>query len=372
MTATQPTDRGGAFVHANGIDIHYTGHGSRRTAGAAPRRPDLHRPDLGRRPRRLQRPHRPALAEHFRVIAPDTRGSRRTVHNDGTPSATLLADDVAAPHRRARTRPADDLRIQRGRARPPRSSASATPDRCAPSSTTPDSTCSTPTRRCSPRRRCCSAAARSHPGRPRRRRRELRADGHGRAVREAEGRPRRRPGRGLLAHLPRADASSGGPGHPATPSTTSASSPPRRWCSPATATCSARVEDAVTTYRTLPAAELAVLPNHDHTHRHAPRSTPPSSSSAATPTVDLTGPRSLAVSSWRARSGGTRGWPGSKPRWRWVIASGRAASTSPSSPTRTPVARGWLDVSACSGGERACSEMRRRGRRRASRGRSSA
>jgi len=36
------------------------------------------------------------FAEHFRVIAPDTRGSGRTVHSGGPISHTLLADDVLA------------------------------------------------------------------------------------------------------------------------------------------------------------------------------------------------------------------------------------------------------------------------------------
>jgi pimeloyl-ACP methyl ester carboxylesterase len=37
-----------------------------------------------------------ALAEHFRVIAPDTRGSGKSVHPGGPISSSLLADDVAA------------------------------------------------------------------------------------------------------------------------------------------------------------------------------------------------------------------------------------------------------------------------------------
>jgi pimeloyl-ACP methyl ester carboxylesterase len=36
------------------------------------------------------------LAEHFRVIAPDTRGSGKSVHPGGPIPAALLADDVAA------------------------------------------------------------------------------------------------------------------------------------------------------------------------------------------------------------------------------------------------------------------------------------
>jgi pimeloyl-ACP methyl ester carboxylesterase len=40
--------------------------------------------------------HLDAFAAHFRVIAPDTRGSGRTVHPGGPIPYTLLADDVAA------------------------------------------------------------------------------------------------------------------------------------------------------------------------------------------------------------------------------------------------------------------------------------
>ena len=40
--------------------------------------------------------HMATLAKHFRVIAPDTRGSGATVHPGGTVSYSLLADDVLA------------------------------------------------------------------------------------------------------------------------------------------------------------------------------------------------------------------------------------------------------------------------------------
>jgi pimeloyl-ACP methyl ester carboxylesterase len=94
-TITSPSDRGGAFVHANGIDIHYTDHGAGEplvllhgglisTGPIWDDAPVAYNPHLGE------------LAAHFRVIAPDTRGSGGTVHKEGTPSASLLADDVAA------------------------------------------------------------------------------------------------------------------------------------------------------------------------------------------------------------------------------------------------------------------------------------
>ena len=40
--------------------------------------------------------HMDTLAEHFRVIAPDTRGCGKTGHTGGPISFDLLADDVAA------------------------------------------------------------------------------------------------------------------------------------------------------------------------------------------------------------------------------------------------------------------------------------
>src|SRR4029077_10874304 len=40
--------------------------------------------------------HLTGLARHFRVIAPDQRGSGRTVHAGGQITMSLVADDVAA------------------------------------------------------------------------------------------------------------------------------------------------------------------------------------------------------------------------------------------------------------------------------------
>jgi len=84
-----------ACVHANGIDIYYVEAGegeplllvdnamvSTNPAWAAI--PFAYASFLG------------TLAEHFRVIAPDTRGSGKSVHPGGPIPATLLADDVAA------------------------------------------------------------------------------------------------------------------------------------------------------------------------------------------------------------------------------------------------------------------------------------
>ena len=84
-----------ACVHANGTDIYYVEAGegeplvlldnamvSTNPAWAA--LPFAYASFLG------------TLAEHFRVIAPDTRGSGKSVHPGGPIPAALLADDVAA------------------------------------------------------------------------------------------------------------------------------------------------------------------------------------------------------------------------------------------------------------------------------------
>lgn len=84
-----------ACVHANGTDIYYVEAGegeplllldnamvSTNPAWAAI--PFAYASFLG------------TLAERFRVIAPDTRGSGKSVHPGGPITAALLADDVAA------------------------------------------------------------------------------------------------------------------------------------------------------------------------------------------------------------------------------------------------------------------------------------
>jgi len=89
---TQLTDRS---VHANGIDIHYVeaGHGEPLLL--------LHGGMVSTNPIWGDVPvsyhsHMGTLAEHFRVIAPDTRGSGRTAHSGGTVTFDVLADDVLA------------------------------------------------------------------------------------------------------------------------------------------------------------------------------------------------------------------------------------------------------------------------------------
>jgi pimeloyl-ACP methyl ester carboxylesterase len=82
-------------VHANGIDIHYLDQGEGDTLVL------LHGGLVSTNPLWTGVPiayasHMEALAEHFRVIAPDTRGGGRTRHREGPITFDVLADDVAA------------------------------------------------------------------------------------------------------------------------------------------------------------------------------------------------------------------------------------------------------------------------------------
>ena len=80
-------------VRANGIDIHYIEQGSGAPLIL------LHGGMVTTNPVWTGHPlayssHLDAFAEHFRVIAPDTRGGGRTRHVDGPVSFDVLADDV--------------------------------------------------------------------------------------------------------------------------------------------------------------------------------------------------------------------------------------------------------------------------------------
>jgi pimeloyl-ACP methyl ester carboxylesterase len=82
-------------VDANGIDIHYL------EAGKGEPLVLLHGGMVSTNPMWTGVPisyasHMSTLSDHFRVIAPDTRGAGRTVHSGGTVTFDLLADDVAA------------------------------------------------------------------------------------------------------------------------------------------------------------------------------------------------------------------------------------------------------------------------------------
>jgi pimeloyl-ACP methyl ester carboxylesterase len=82
-------------VHANGIDIHFVEKGEGDTLVL------LHGGVVSTNPLWTGVPiayasHMEALAAHFRVIAPDTRGGGRTPHSEGPMTFDVLADDVAA------------------------------------------------------------------------------------------------------------------------------------------------------------------------------------------------------------------------------------------------------------------------------------
>jgi pimeloyl-ACP methyl ester carboxylesterase len=85
----------GRYVHANGIDIHYVDQGEGEPLVL------LHGGVVSTNPIWAGVPvayasHMDTLAEHFRVIAPDTRGCGKTGHTEGPVTFDLLADDVAA------------------------------------------------------------------------------------------------------------------------------------------------------------------------------------------------------------------------------------------------------------------------------------
>ena len=94
-TTTTSIEEHTSKVRANGIDIHYV------EAGAGPPLVLLHGGLITTSPLWSQTPvayqsHVATLAKHFHVIAPDQRGSGRTVHDEGEITMSLVADDVAA------------------------------------------------------------------------------------------------------------------------------------------------------------------------------------------------------------------------------------------------------------------------------------
>jgi pimeloyl-ACP methyl ester carboxylesterase len=83
------------FVRANGIDVHYI------EAGEGEPLVLLHGGMVSTNPIWAGVPvayasHMATLANHFRVIAPDTRGAGKTRHTGGPVTFDLLADDVLA------------------------------------------------------------------------------------------------------------------------------------------------------------------------------------------------------------------------------------------------------------------------------------
>ena len=93
--AMRTLQREGRYVHANGIDIHYV------EAGAGEPLLLLDNAMVSTNPVWASLPFAYAsftgtLAEHFRVITPDARGSGKTLHSGGPIPYPVLADDVVA------------------------------------------------------------------------------------------------------------------------------------------------------------------------------------------------------------------------------------------------------------------------------------
>jgi pimeloyl-ACP methyl ester carboxylesterase len=89
------TANSGGFIHANGIDIHYV------QAGQGMPLILLHGGLVSINPIWAPTPvsyagHMETLARRYRVIAPDTRGGGRTVHDGGVVTFDQLADDILA------------------------------------------------------------------------------------------------------------------------------------------------------------------------------------------------------------------------------------------------------------------------------------
>lgn len=88
MTDTTPTEsERGRFVGANGLRIYYEEHGQG---------PPLLLLHGGTMSGAMWQPYLAGFAEHYRVIAPDTRGQGRTRKPQGAMSYRLLAEDTAA------------------------------------------------------------------------------------------------------------------------------------------------------------------------------------------------------------------------------------------------------------------------------------
>lgn len=90
-----PAQHEGQYVRANGIDVHYVDVGDGEPLLLLNNGMVSTNPVWARHPF-VYGSHVDTLAEHFRVIAPDTRGSGKTVHSGGPIPYTLLADDVVA------------------------------------------------------------------------------------------------------------------------------------------------------------------------------------------------------------------------------------------------------------------------------------
>jgi pimeloyl-ACP methyl ester carboxylesterase len=90
-----PAQHEGHYVLADGIDVHYVEAGHSEPLLLLNNAMVSTNPVWARHPFAYG-PHKDTLAKHVRVIAPDTRGSGKTVHSGGPITYTLLADDVVA------------------------------------------------------------------------------------------------------------------------------------------------------------------------------------------------------------------------------------------------------------------------------------
>jgi pimeloyl-ACP methyl ester carboxylesterase len=102
------------FIHANGIDIHII------EAGAGEPLILLENGMICTNPlwsgwMSSYGSHVETLAQHFRVIVPDFRGSGRTVHPGGACIAQPAGRRHGRPERRSPARPAVHLRLRRRR-----------------------------------------------------------------------------------------------------------------------------------------------------------------------------------------------------------------------------------------------------------------
>src|SRR5262245_22536541 len=87
MTTEQNSTQPGPYIHANGIDIYYEEYGSGYPLLL------IHGGTLDHT---MWEQHIPIFAQHFRVIAPDSRGHGRTKNPLDRMTYRLLADDMAA------------------------------------------------------------------------------------------------------------------------------------------------------------------------------------------------------------------------------------------------------------------------------------
>lgn len=90
MTTSEHTDtktQHGHYIQANGLNIYYEEHGQGKPLLL------IHG---GALTGQSWQPYLAGLAEHYRVITPDSRSHGRTANSEGSMSFELLADDAAA------------------------------------------------------------------------------------------------------------------------------------------------------------------------------------------------------------------------------------------------------------------------------------